>query len=200
MLGTQRACAEQARCHPSKLSVREAYGLRCMASAIIFDAFTMGGAVGLVPQPAADEAAVFAALAQAADQLTLVSELLVVPPPSALDGSTPLRVLFRRDPSAPGTSRRLLAAMALGILAVGLVALWMRHWLASAERRHRSGRLKGDPKHMRLGQLEPDLDPDLDEHFEPDVLEDALDDDDFLAQLTKDPSQPFQLTSSDESS
>jgi hypothetical protein len=41
---------------------------------------------------------------------------------------------------------------------------------------------------MRLGQLVPDLDPDLDEHFEPDVLEDALDDDDFLAQLTKDPS------------
>ena len=108
MLGTQRACAEQARCHPSKLSVREVYGLRCMASAIIFDAFTMGGAVWLVPQPAADEAAVFAALAKAADHLPLVSELLVVPPPSALDGSTPLRVLFRRDPSAPGTSRRLL--------------------------------------------------------------------------------------------
>jgi hypothetical protein len=79
-----------------------------MASAIIFDAFTMGGAVGLVPQPAADEAAVFAALAKAADHLPLVSELLVVPPPSALDGSTPLRVLVRRDPSAPGTSRRLL--------------------------------------------------------------------------------------------
>ena len=108
MLGTQRACAERARCHPSKLSVREVYGLRCMASAIIFDAFTMGGAVGLVPQPAADEAAFFAALAKAADHLPLVSELLVVPPPSALDGSTPLRVLFRRDPSAPGTSRRLL--------------------------------------------------------------------------------------------
>ena len=166
MLGTQRACAEQARCHPSKLSVREAYGLRCMASAIIFDAFTMGGAMGLVPQPAVDEAVVFAALAQAADHLPLVSELLVVPPPSALDGSPPLRVLFRRDPG-----------------------------LARAERRHRSRRLKGDPKHMRLGQLVPDLDPDLDEHFEPDVLEDALDDDDFLAQLTKDPSQPFQLTS-----
>ena len=99
MLGTQRACAEQARCHPSKLSVREVYGQRY----VIFDAFTMGGAVGLVPQPAADEAAVFAALSQAADQLTLVSELLVVPPPSALEGSTPLRVLFRRDPSAPGT-------------------------------------------------------------------------------------------------
>ena len=78
--------------------------------------------------------------------------------------------------------------VALGILAVALVALCMRHWLARAERRHRSRRLKGDPKHMRLGQLVPDLDPDLDEHFEPDVLEDALDDDDFLAQLTKDPS------------
>ena len=93
--------------------MREVYGLRCMASAIIFDAFTMGGAVGLVPQPAADEAAVFAALAQAADQLSLVSELLVVPPPSTLDGSTPLRVLFCRDPSAvtPGTNQRLLAAM-----------------------------------------------------------------------------------------
>ena len=90
--------------------------------------------------------------------------------------------------------------VALGILAVALVALCMRHWLARAERRHRSRRLKGDPKHMRLGQLVPDLDPDLDEHFEPDVLEDALDDDDFLAQLTKDPSQPFQLTSSDKSS
>ena len=109
MLGTQRACAERARCHPSKLSVREVYGQRY----VIFDAFTMGGAVGLAPQPAADEAAVFAALAQAADQLSLVSELLVVPPPSTLDGSTHLRVLFCRDPSAvtPGTNQRLLAAM-----------------------------------------------------------------------------------------
>mgnify|MGYP006875090838 CR=1 FL=1 len=52
--------------------------------------------------------------------------------------------------------------VALGILAVALVALCMRHWLARAERRHRSRRLKGDPKHMRLGQLVPDLDPDLD--------------------------------------
>ena len=119
MLGILRVCAEKARCHPMKLSVREVYGQRY----VIFDAFTMGGS-GLVPQPAADEAAVFAALAQAADQLSLVSELLVVPPPSTLDGSTPLRVLFCRDPSAVTRARTNDSWLP-----------WLRHWLASAERR-----------------------------------------------------------------
>ena len=45
MLGILRVCAEKARCHPMKLSVREVYGQRY----VIFDAFTMGGS-GLVPQ------------------------------------------------------------------------------------------------------------------------------------------------------